>query len=88
MHYLSFECHRKVKQNENLCHVQDLLCLCSTSQPGSKVSLKGLLGGGAFITYCSISCLQTFLLHIILSYFASQRIQLPAVIQQYFAVVL
>ena len=28
--------------------------LCSRSQPGIKVSIKGLLG--AFVTYCNISC--------------------------------
>ena len=32
-----FECHRKVMQNENLCHMQDTSSiLCSRSQPGVK----------------------------------------------------
>ena len=47
--------HRKVKQNDNLCPVQDSL-LCSRSQPGIKGLYKGSLG--AFVTYCNISCFQ------------------------------
>ena len=49
--------HRKVKQNDNLCPVQDSGCMALLNVTArDHRSVKGAFGG--FVTYCNISCFQ------------------------------
>ena len=50
---VNFECHRKVKQNENLFHVQDSGSMFKDTTRCQR-SVRGPLG--AFVTYCNIFC--------------------------------
>ena len=57
---MHLKCHKKVRQNETyvICKLK-IPCTCSKLQAGVKGQLKwpsAWLRGGAFVTYCNISC--------------------------------